>query len=178
MAVFSPGCCLLHGPILLLSDKTALSSSLSGPLLGGKYRPKPHSVSARLPRSSGAASSSILFHSRMYSPKPLHVSPRTLSSSLLLRPLCDPSFIPLSLSSHLSRSIPSFLPVIFLFVRLSLRVHLFSYFLFAHSAAAHTHTLIPPPLSPFFSSSLSLSFSLSPSPLCCRFLNLSAVSLR
>lgn len=55
---------------------------------------KPHSVSAQLPRSSGTASSSILFPSRTHGPEPLYISPPPLS---VLRPLrLFLSFIPFS----------------------------------------------------------------------------------
>lgn len=62
--VCSPGCCLLRGPILLLSDKAALLFSLCNPLFIGKNRPKPSSLPPRLPQSPDITASSILFPSR------------------------------------------------------------------------------------------------------------------
>lgn len=59
--VGSPGCCLLQGPILLLSDKAGLLFSLCNPLFVGETRPKPPSVPPRLPESPDITPSSILF---------------------------------------------------------------------------------------------------------------------
>lgn len=64
--VCSPGCCLLRGPILLLSDKAALLFSLPNPLFIGKNRPKPSSLPPRLPRSPDVTPSSILFLRRSF----------------------------------------------------------------------------------------------------------------
>lgn len=149
--VCSPGCCLLRGPILLLSDKAALLFSLCNPPLVGKNRPKPSSRPPRLPPSPDITPSSILFPSR------------SCSAALLCGSLqhARRPFSALAISFRLGKTPLYFIDFFYFFPPFSCSPFTcafgFFYSSLARAAAAHT----PPPLH--------RSFPLSSSLMCRRF---------